>query len=663
MKKWLLVLFVCLAFISPGLAGADEEMGGEEPVTMMEEVVVTGTRFEQVVEKIPAHVTVITEDQIEASGARSVPDILRSLGGVLVRDLNGNGNNQIVDMGGFGETADRHVAVVINGRRINPIDQSGIRWTLIPVENIERIEVLHGAGSVLYGDNAMGGVINIITKEGKEGFQFNSELGYGNLHTRRGYAAVDFGRGPLSVHLGGVRFETDGYRERSETERSGGFGKVRLDLNENVSLFFEGSAGNADFELPGSLTETQRDADRRQSVNPADEGEDSDSFVGLGTELDLGRFGLLNLHLSHRTEKRDSDMASWFSFMMFDVETNGLAAQYILESDLVGHGNRLTLGFDYYNTEYEAFQGAFKGATTNRFAHEKRTLSYYAQDEFNILDSLILNIGVRYEDPDIDLGALVGGVTNSSGYDDGETAWNVGLAYSFMPGSKVYARVYRSFRYPVVDEYTSIFTGAINSNLKQETATGYEAGVRLSVFSKLVLNLRCYTMNVKDEISWNPVTFQNENLDETRHRGGEMDFRFQPAKYLALYGGAGYTDAEFTNGANDGKQIPLVPEWKGHAGLEVNYLGFRGRLQYNYVGERFFGMDYSNSQKKMDDYHTVDLYLAYRYKFMEFFFNANNLFDEKYSDFAFYNSWGWPGFFNYYPMPEAVYFGGVRIYF
>jgi iron complex outermembrane recepter protein len=663
MKKCLIFALILTVWGVAGNGAADGAQETTEGVTRLGDVVVTGTRSSQKVEKIPAHVTVITADQIRASGAQSVPDVLRSLGGVLVRDLNGNGNNQVVDIGGFGETADRHVAVVINGRRVNPIDQGGVRFSLIPVENIERIEVLHGSGSVLYGDNAMGGVINIITKDQQKGFDVNAELGAGSHDMEKAHAQLGLSKGALSAYLGATNYGTDGYRDRSESERRNVYGKVKLTPNDMLSLYLEFDVGDAEYQLPGVLSEAQRDADRRQAIPQNDEGRDEDGFVGLGVDLDWGDWGLLKLNLSRRAEEIDSDMASWFSYMMIETETTGLAAQYVLGKRLFGQENRLTMGVDFYKTDYDAWRGAFKYATTNSYRHSKRTDAYYIQDEFSILDRLVLNVGARYEDPEIQLGANVGGGATRHSYDDAETAWNVGLAYSFLPGSKVYARAYRSFRYPVVDEYTSLFTGAISTDLTQETAKGYEAGVRLALDSMLVLSLRLYTMDVQDEISWNNVTNQNENLDRTRHRGGELDIRFQPLKYLSLYGSLGYADAEFTDGANDGEKVPLVPKWKAGAGLEVNPpCGFRGRIQYNYVDERYFGTDYGNTQRPMDDYHTVDVYLSYRYKMVEFFLNGTNIFNEEYSDFGFYNSWG-PNFLNYYPMPEAVYYGGIRINF
>ncbi|MBW1939559.1 MAG: TonB-dependent receptor [Deltaproteobacteria bacterium] len=658
MKKWFFGFLGFAVLMLPVSSQAEEDKNDQEPVLVMEEMVVTATRYEQKVEKVPAHVAIITADQIKESGAQSVPDALRSLGGVIVSDLNGNGNNQTIDMGGFGETANRHVAVVINGRRVNPIDQSGIRWSTIPVENVERIEVLHGSGSVLYGDNANGGVINIITKDAKEGLQINAEVGVGNLDTRKGLVNLNYGNGQTGLILGFTQYETDGYRDRSEADRQNIHGKLSADPTGSLSLFLEADITEANYQFPGSLTEAQKKQDRKQAVDLNDKGKAEDTSIAFGLEYDWGKNGLFAVNLSRQEEDREGIMDSWGSVYIYDMQTTGLSPQYILEKNIGGHDNRLTLGMDFYKTDYDLRKGSSKSNLTSYFDHEKTTISGYMQDEFNLLDSLLLNVGARYEDPETELTSDISGSKTEKEIDDSEWAWNLGLAYAFKPGSKVYGRVYRSFRYPVVDEYTDLSTGAINENLKPETSVGYEAGLRLSMFSNLVLNLRAYSMDLDDEIvytgSW--PTGQNENLDETRHAGGEFDFRYQALDFLALFGGAGYTNAEFTKGENDGKKIPLVPEWKGNAGFELDFdFGLKYRLQCNYVGERYFGGDYSNSLKQMDKYTTVDMYAAYTYKTVEFFLNATNIFDEEYSAAGYYGS--------YYPMPEAVYYGGVRLNF
>jgi outer membrane cobalamin receptor len=142
----------------------------------MEEVTVTATRYEEQPSDVPAHITVITRKDIAESTAQNIPELLRTETGIQVNDIAGNRRNYTVDLRGFGETAPSNTLVLVDGRRINQADLSGTDWTEIPLERVERIEIIRGGrGSVLYGDNAAGGVINIITKKG-DTFKAGGEL-------------------------------------------------------------------------------------------------------------------------------------------------------------------------------------------------------------------------------------------------------------------------------------------------------------------------------------------------------------------------------------------------------------------------------------------------------------------------------------------------------
>ncbi len=143
----------------------------------LEKVVVTATRDVEEIRKIPASVTVVTKEEIEQSNAQNVVDLLRNEVGIEVRDNYGNGKSASVDIRGFGETGLLNTLVLVDGRRVNQIDLSGVDWTQIPLDQVERIEIIRGSGSVLYGDNAAGGVINIITKRPEKPFSAKAEVG------------------------------------------------------------------------------------------------------------------------------------------------------------------------------------------------------------------------------------------------------------------------------------------------------------------------------------------------------------------------------------------------------------------------------------------------------------------------------------------------------
>ena len=164
MKKKQMAVWLLTLLFSPLAALSQTTRDDGHSPTALPEVVVTGTRTAEEIQKVPASISVITAADIQRSSAKTAVDLLRREEGIVVRDLLGNGKAAQVDLRGFGETASSNTLVLVDGRRTNEIDLSGVDWAQIPVEQIERIEVLRGPGSVLYGDNAAAGVINIITK-------------------------------------------------------------------------------------------------------------------------------------------------------------------------------------------------------------------------------------------------------------------------------------------------------------------------------------------------------------------------------------------------------------------------------------------------------------------------------------------------------------------
>lgn len=655
MKKelWLVLMSVFLALPCPGVA---DETKTEDDVVLVDDMIVTASRSEQANEKVPAQITVITAEDIKSSGAQSVPDALKHLGGVVVSDLNGNSMYQKVDMGGFGESCDRHVAVLVNGRKLNPIDQSPVNFLSIPIENVEKIELVHGGNSVLYGGDAMGGVINIITKEARDGVHGWLEEGIGSHGTAKGLAGVSFSSGKFAGSIGGGFYDTDGYRDHSDASRQNADATFNYDPSDALGFSLKASTTRADYEYPGGLTKAEMETDRKQADPdfPDDEGESRDDAYILSVKSDWGAFGRVNVDFSYRTDERHD--ISWGSSFDYDFDTVGVSPQYVLDHSIFGKKNRLTLGFEYYDTGYDALFYHYSD-----YDHSQDTAGFYIQDEFGILENLILNLGARYEECDTSLKSVMLG-TNKD-VDEDEWAWNVGLAYVFSPRSKVYVRAYQAYRFPRVDEFMNVSTGAINSELSHETSKGYEAGVRfVGVESRWVADLRLFTFDADDEITWVGSWFagQNENLNQTRHRGGELNVDFKATRLVTLFAGGGYTDAEVVSGQYygvdiSGNKIPLVPEFKATLGLTLNFdFGLTFRCQYNYLDDRYAGSDFYNSDEKLDQAHTVDVYLAYPYKKVEFFANATNIFNEEYCD-------GYSG--SYYPAAEAVYYGGIRVKF
>ncbi|RPJ04040.1 MAG: TonB-dependent receptor, partial [Deltaproteobacteria bacterium] len=249
MKRFILSLILFSSFF----ISSPFSLAAQEQEVTLEEVVVTATRDAEEIRKIPANVTVIPRTEIERSNSQTVVDLLRTEGDVVVRDLYGHGKSASVDIRGFGETGPLNTLLLVDGRRVNEIDLSGVDWTQIPLDQIERIEIVRGSGSVLYGDNAAGGVIHIITKKPEKPLSIQADAMTGSYGLYKSGASAGGKWGPLSALLSASYQSTDGYRDNGFLRAKDVGGKFLYDLNENISLNLSGSFHQDDTGLPAAL--------------------------------------------------------------------------------------------------------------------------------------------------------------------------------------------------------------------------------------------------------------------------------------------------------------------------------------------------------------------------------------------------------------------------
>ncbi|MCX5836791.1 MAG: TonB-dependent receptor plug domain-containing protein, partial [Deltaproteobacteria bacterium] len=226
------VLSVFFVDVTVSVSAETKDTAQGSAITM-EEVVVTATRDREEVRQVPANVSVITAGQIEQSGATTVVEVLKKLESIQFRDYSGNSSQAVIDMRGFGgDNPYGKTLIMLDGRKMNRPDMSSINWLQIPLDNIERIEVVRGASSVLYGDAAIGGVINIITKKGKGKPKFNASVVAGSygLHNER--VGVTGSTDKWTYALTGENNFNFGYRERSKLSSQGGGLDVGYDASD-----------------------------------------------------------------------------------------------------------------------------------------------------------------------------------------------------------------------------------------------------------------------------------------------------------------------------------------------------------------------------------------------------------------------------------------------
>ncbi len=668
MKIWGISLLLGIFFSGLTTTGVYAEE--DEDSTTMGTVVVTGTRVEQEVERIPANVTVIDQDDIKNSNAKTVVDVLRSEEGIVVRDLYGNGKTAQVDLRGFGETAAYNSLVLVDGRRVNEMDLSGIDWTQIPLEQIERVEIVRGTGTVLYGDNAVGGVINIITKMPSEELTYSVETIAGSYSRNKERFSVSGGKGKVGASLFASYDSTGGYRENSEFRTKDVGGKIVFDPTECLSLNLSGSYHSDNYGLPGDLSETEVDSDRRSSNEPFNGAEVRDRYLKLGVDLDLDKHGSIVTDVSYRDRTSEEEFVSWTFLSKRDVETWAITPRYVWNGDVLNHSNTLIAGADFYWAEQEV--DSFNGAPllpSGNSDIERDSYGFYFNNEFSLLENLIFSVGARRERVRYDLKQQ-----DFSGLDslddtvtERENAYSAGLVFQYSGKSSVFVRANRSLRFPLTDELIvyDFMAGEIrvNADIKPQRGKHYEAGVRHFFTPDIQATVTLFWADIKDEIFFDSAAFTNTNHPETLHKGVEVGSKARLWENLTVFGNYTYEKARFEKEPYKHNDIPAVPKHKGNLGFRIHDLvpGLIFAADYNLVSSSYAISDQDNAYKKLDKYYTINAKLSYEWRWLKSFVGVNNLTSKEYSEYAAIG--GFPQDINYYPAPERNWVAGLKIVF
>ncbi|MEK9875098.1 MAG: TonB-dependent receptor plug domain-containing protein, partial [Betaproteobacteria bacterium] len=262
-------IFVSLLILSRGVV-ADE--------VTIDDIEITINRFTNPLAQQSANVQVITNEQIRESAAKNVPQLLSSeLGLFTTFDFYGNGTKSAaMDLRGFGAVADENTLILVDGRRVKNNDLSSVQWSAIPLDSVERIEVLRGSGGVLYGGGATAGAINIVTRSPEPGDDSAKIISQaGSFGTRSLATSLTLTGDSSGLYVYAQRYNSDNYRENNEERESIFDGEYRMYVGPGEYAIKFG-LNREDLRLPGALgikpstglNETE--PDRRATQNPGD---------------------------------------------------------------------------------------------------------------------------------------------------------------------------------------------------------------------------------------------------------------------------------------------------------------------------------------------------------------------------------------------------------
>ena len=606
-----------------------------DPVTS-EPITVTATRFATGLSNSPVNVSVLDEQDIARSGTTSITELLQQQAGVQVLDYFGNSSGQSrIDMGGFGASGDQNTLVLLNGRRLNDVDLSSANLAAIPLASVARVEILHGSGSVLYGDNAVGGVINIITKSGFEGPTAVVEARAGSYSTYGLTLTGNARSTDTAATVSAQGLDSDGYRDNSAFRQRGLVAEVtRLAGERRYGL--RAGASSASNHLPGALNEPLYLSDPRAStydVGTADLQQSNAEFFLSGTDV-AGELGV-------RSKKQNAQL---FGTTVADLETVSFTPRY---STALWHQSLVT-GIDAYRSTLST-QATFTGAS-NASDTSRNSLAFYLTDAFELGSGFGMNLGFRYQSVALDMtnvDQLTGSQTGAT-RNDQLNAWDATLSWR-QGKTRAYVRAAESFRFPVLDEMWSYYTGGITL-LNPQTAQHLELGVSTALGSS-TLEANLFNIQMTDEIGYNDATYANENLDPTRHSGSNLSWRAAVGERASLRLGWTYRDAKFRAGTYEGNAIPEVPRnsvtlvtvWRV---TERQQLGLDGV----YTDKRYFGNDYANVGKTMPSNNRWKLHYTYTPATWKLGLTIDNLTNVSTADLGYYNSYV-TNPYEYYPLP------------
>jgi iron complex outermembrane receptor protein len=611
MKNKLISLFAGIIISFPLLSQQNIKSALHDTINL-DEVIVTGTTIKVSKRSVPMAVSVVNNLQITESTETAllpilngrVPGLFVTERGVMGFGVASNAAGQI-SIRGIGGSPTTGVLMLIDGHPQfmgifgHPLPDSYI------ASDVERVEVIRGPGSILYGSNAMGGVINIITKkQTREGFNGSAHLMYGSFNTQKYMASGGYKKNKLSIFTSVNHDQTDGHRSNSEFSITNGYTKLSYRLNDNVNI-------STDFSLA--------------HFKATDPGPDTANSIH-GASLDIIR-GYWSFTADNDYEKHSGSVKLFYNFGEHKITDGFHSADVnyglnIYESIKLFKGNSLTVGADYLNygglAENELAMGGDGTIFMDTTLYDAGLYGFAQQTLFK---QLTLNAGLRLQNHQVYGTELIpaGGI---SWRFEKHTTWKVSIA--------------KGFRSPTIQE---LYIWNHNINLKPVTIMSYETGLLQTFFNqKLKLELTGYIVKGENLIINIPLVGL-QNAGEVFNRGIEFAANANLTNNFGLNLTYSYINME----------SPVYSTPKHHLFLSGNYILNRLRLtsSIQYVNN----LDTDPSVKvSFQNYTLFNSKLSYQvWKYAELFISFENILNQKYENNR------------YYSMPGITVFGGIKL--
>ena len=673
--------------------------GETNSIDLGKSVIYSTTGFATETRKISASPTIVTAEEIKEKNYKSVKEALQDIPSVNIIN---NTFGSMIDLRGQGGLdgnsagAKANVQILLDGVAINSLETSMVSSPIntISIDNVERIEVIPGGGSVIYGSGTSGGVINIITKKGT-GTRANAGYSYTSFNGKKYDVSAGHTIGKFDIDLSYSNNEAKGYRDDSKDDSEYFQGKVRYDINDNHNVEFKYNNYNASANILDSLTKEQLEQDRKMG--------DTDGFI---TKMDTDKDDYTLTYNGKLSSNLDINTIAFYSKtdMLMDMPSESADTKWNFKDEKkgvktklkysYGNNNSIIWGIDYINNDGGRYGKAnvnnamMSMNTKTDMDLNKDTIATFVMNTYKYNDFEFTQ-GIRYEKSDYEVTRTSATKITSSiptmnketfssqtfTKDEDNYAWELSGSYNYSDTGRTYLRYERGFTSPGPSLLTNKYGGSYYlNNLDSQTYNSFEIGmsdykgftaINLSLFYSLT-DKEIYTYMSSGMTNSNIL---NYNLDKTERYGFEIKLE-QYIDKLTLSQTYQYINAEIKKGKEklfDGKgnvitgeslsgnKIAGVPEHRFTLGAKydfTNNFNINGEVVYN--GNSY--INNNNKYGKQDNYVVTNIRTNYNMdNGLSLFAGINNLFDEEYCTSVSYSqSEG----YTYDPAAERNYYVG-----
>lgn len=684
MKTALVIATVALA------AAAHAQGAGQRDstrVNALDPVVITAERAPTAVSTTTSAVSRIGAESLRRTPHVGFADLLRLVPGFAVVDFDGAGRDpQLMLRGFYGGGEAEYVVVLVDGQPVNQLHTGLVRWDALPnVSSIEAIEVVRGSASPLYGDAALGGVINIITRQAAAATRAAWNVSGGSYDSWQGGFDVTgpLGRRAAAASLGLDR--TRGFRQHGERSVAQASASLQLISSTTSNASLRLSAHRRAFDDPGALLDSLVDRERKSSdpLFRFDHTDDRGGVLTLTGSRSLS--SRTRLSSSAWAELREVDavrslaLAPGFGDTRERVAatTRGTVVAQLNINDATLGAELAYGGLDsrYYEVvtgprdAYAAADGSRGGLSASGDA-TRATAALFGQLSLQLTPAIRFSLGMRADwlRDAFQPNAPSNGARVTASH--GALSPKAGLNFKYAASGHVYISASRSFKAPTLDQlfdqrpipvpFPPFSLTTSNSALDPQYGTNLETGFAhtLAHGDRVVsLSGSVYQIQMKDELDFNVAMLRYVNIGRSRHRGAELGLSVTPAGPFAFFGNYALQAVTARAGENQGKALKAIPRHVLSAGLDVTP---RSLFDLRIVASqsRAMFLDDANT-RSLQHYTRVDAQLARRVGAVELLIMARNLFDARFNSSGFLDPSG-SGRAYYYPAAARLFSLGVR---